>query len=215
MSTSYKLLCGLWIAAVIVAGFLFVGPADGFREPEAARIIFYHVPVAWLAVLGFLTAMVNAIRYLRSRRIEHDVRSASAAEMGFLFCILATITGAIFAKAQWGMAWNWDPREVSIFVLLLIYGAYFALRSAIDDDERRASLSAAYAVLSVPPMLFLVFVLPRIVFSLHPSNTMKSGGMSPDYRLVFFAALIGFTLLWAWIYRLKVRVEEMRRVARG
>lgn len=209
MSTFWKALCGVWIAGVIVAAFVGVGPAVGFRDPEAARIIFFHVPTAWLAVLGFVLAMLNGIHYLRRRQIEFDRRSAVAAEMGFLFCILATVTGAIFAHVQWGSAWNWDPRETSIVALLLVYGAYFALRSAIEDDERRAALSATYAILAVLPMLFLVFVLPRVVDSLHPSDTMRSGGMSPGYRLVFFAALFGFTVLFAWIYRLRVAVEAL------
>ena len=209
MSTVWKVLCGLWMAGVIVAAFAFVGPARGFQQPEAARIILFHVPVAWLAVLSFLTAMLNAIRYLRRREMGHDVRSAAAAEMGFLFCVLATLTGALFARIQWGKAWSWDPREISIFVLLLVYGAYFALRSAVDDEERRAALSAVYAILAVPPMVFLVFVLPRIVWSLHPSDTMKSGHMSPEYRIVFFAALFGFTVLWAWLYRLRVGIQRI------
>lgn len=215
MSSFWKIVCGVWMAGVIVAAFLFVGPALGFQEPEAARIIFFHVPVAWLAVLGFLLAMFHAVAYLRRRRPESDLRSAAAAEMGFLFCILATLTGALFAKLQWGSAWNWDPRETSIFVLLLVYGAYFALRSAVEDEERRAALSAVYAILAVPPMIFLVFVLPRIVeFSLHPSNTVKSGGMSPEYRLVFFAALFGFTLLFTWVYRVRCALDAAVHAAR-
>lgn len=211
MSFGWRVLCGVWIAGVIVAAFIGVGPALGFREPEAARILFFHVPMAWLAVLGFLGAMFHAVRYLRRRDPGADIRAAVSAEMGFLFCILATVTGAIFARAQWGTAWNWDPRETSIVVLLLVYAAYFALRSSIEDPERRASLSAVYAILAVLPMLFLIFVLPRVVESLHPEDTMRSGGMSPDYRMVFFAALFGFTLLYVWIYRLRVAAEEIGR----
>ncbi|HEX2988308.1 MAG TPA: cytochrome c biogenesis protein CcsA [Chloroflexota bacterium] len=209
MSVFWRVICGLGISAVIVAAFAFVPPAQGFRDPEGARIIFFHVPMAWLAVLGFLTAMVNAVRYLRTRRLEYDVRSVAGAEMGFLFCLLATVSGAIFAKIQWGTAWNWDPRETSIFVLLLIYGAYFALRSSVADDERRAALSAAYASLAVFPMLFLVFVLPRMEPGLHPSDTVRSGHMSPEYRAVFFAALFCFTLLFAWVYQLRTAVGRM------
>lgn len=215
MSNFWKILCGVWIAAVVVAAFLFVPPAAGFREPEAARMLFFHVPVAWLSVLGFLTAMANAIRYLRHRRIEDDARAVAAAEMGFLCCVLATLTGALFARIQWGMAWNWDPRETSIFVLLLVYGAYFALRSAVADPERRANLSAVYAILAVPPMLFLTFVLPRVLFSLHPANAVASGGMSPEYRLVLFAALFGFTILFVWIYRLRVAIERLTLRVKG
>jgi heme exporter protein C len=209
MPLFWKLLCGVWVAGVIVAAFLGVGPAVGFRAPEAARILFFHVPTAWLAVLGFVLSMLHGIHYLHRRQLEHDRCSAVAAELGFLFCLLATVTGAIFAHVQWGAAWNWDPRETSIVALLLIYGAYFALRSAIDDEERRAALSASYAILAVLPMLFLIFVLPRVVDSLHPSDTVQSGGMSPSYRLVFFAALFGFTLLFVWIYRLRVGVERL------
>ncbi|MDH7569728.1 MAG: cytochrome c biogenesis protein CcsA, partial [Armatimonadota bacterium] len=100
MAGIYKVVCGVWIAGVVVASLGVIGPAAGFREPDAARIIFFHVPVAWLSVLGFLIAMLNAIRYLRRREDEFDVRSAAAAEMGFVFCILATLTGAIFAQVQ-------------------------------------------------------------------------------------------------------------------
>lgn len=210
MSTFWKALCGVWIAGVIVGAFL-VPPAKGFLQPDGARIIFFHVPMAWLAVLGFLIAMLNAIRYLLRRRPEFDQRSAIAAELGFLFAVLATISGAIFAQQQWGQAWNWDPRETSIAVLLLIYGAYFALRSALNDDERRAALSAVYAILAMPAMIFLVFVAPRILPSLHPSDTMRSGGMSANYRMVFFAALFGFTLLFTWVYRMRVALEGLVR----
>ncbi|MDH7571625.1 MAG: cytochrome C biogenesis protein, partial [Armatimonadota bacterium] len=112
-----------------------------------------------------------------------------------------------------GSAWNWDPRETSIFALLLVYGAYFALRSAVDDPDRRASLSAAYAILAVPPMIFLVFVLPRVLFSLHPADTVRSGGMSADYRALFLASMAGFTLLFAWLYRLRTGIERLARAA--
>ncbi|HHX41218.1 MAG TPA: cytochrome c biogenesis protein CcsA [Armatimonadetes bacterium] len=211
MSSGWRILCGVWMAGVIAAAFIGVGPAAGFREPEAARILFFHVPMAWLAVLGFLGAMLYAMRYLRRRDPAADIRAAASAEMGFLFCVLATLSGALFARVQWGAAWNWDPRQTSILALLLVYAAYFTLRSAIADPERRAALSSVYAILAALPMLFLVFILPRVVDSLHPGDTMRSGGMSPDYRIVFFAALCGFTLLYFWIYRLRVATEEVER----
>ncbi|NLB96503.1 MAG: cytochrome c biogenesis protein CcsA [Armatimonadetes bacterium] len=213
LSTGWRIVCGAWMAGVIAAAFIGVGPAAGFREPEAARILFFHVPVAWLAVLGFLGATFHAARYLRRRNPAADIRALASAEMGFLFCVLATLSGALFARVQWGAAWNWDPRQTSIVALLLVYAAYFTLRSAVAEPERRAALSAVYAIVATLPMLFLVFILPRVVESLHPADTVRSGGMSPDYRIVFFAALGAFTLLYLWIYRLRVAVGELERIA--
>lgn len=203
-----KVGLGATMAVIIWGAFLWARPAENFVG-ESSRIVFFHVPQAWVASIAFLVAAIYSALYLRRRRAEDDDAAAAAARLGIVFCVLATITGSIFAKVMWNSYWNWDPRETSIVALLLIYGAYFALRSAIDDEERRAALSASYAILAVLPMLFLIFVLPRVVDSLHPSDTVQSGGMSPSYRLVFFAALFGFTLLFVWIYRLRVGVERL------
>src|SRR5687768_13445842 len=137
----WKYLVGAWMCAVILAAFLYAGEARGFVT-GVARIIFFHVPVAMMATIAFWTSMVYAIHYLRRRETLADLKSVCAAELGLLFCLLATITGSIFAKIMWNSFWNWDPRETSILVLLLIYGAYFGLRSAVEDEERRASLAA-------------------------------------------------------------------------
>jgi len=112
------------------------------------------------------------LRYLKKRQPGDDMAASVSAELGFLFCIIATVSGSIFAKATWGSYWNWDPRETSIFVLLLIYGAYFALRASVDEPERRGSLSAVYALLAFVTVPILVFVVPRIpaVQSLPPQR---------------------------------------------
>ena len=166
------------------------GAGSGFREPEAARILFFHVPMAWLAVLGFLGAMLYAMRYLRRRDPAADIRAAASAEMGFLFCVLATLSGALFARVQWGAAWNWDPRQTSILALLLVYAAYFTLRSAIADPERRAALSSVYAILAALPMLFWSSSSPVVVSpGIHALG--RDGGLS----IVFFAALRVYTAL--------------------
>ncbi|HZV11683.1 MAG TPA: cytochrome c biogenesis protein CcsA, partial [Candidatus Kapabacteria bacterium] len=105
---------------------------------ERARIMFYHVPMSWIATVAFFVSMIYGIIYLRKRNPDDDTKSAAAAGLGLLFCLLATITGSIWARFNWGSFWNWDPRETSIFILLLVYGAYFSLRSAIDTTEKRA-----------------------------------------------------------------------------
>jgi heme exporter protein C len=166
------------------------------------------VPVAWVAVLAFFVSMVNSILFLKKNEILCDIRAASAARLGFLFCILALITGMIFARNTWGSFWNWDPRETSLFILILIYGAYFALRSAVQTVERKASLSAVYSILAFLTVPFLVFVIPRVYQSLHPAESVIDSKLKIQlplpYLLVFLSSILGFTLIFLWIYRMEI-----------
>jgi len=207
------LLC-LWMLAVIAGAFFYAPSAAGFKG-ESARIVFFHVPQAWVAVLAFCVNLVASIRFLRGRDPLDDARAAAAARLGLVFSVLATVTGSLFARVMWGSFWNWDPREVSIAILLLIYAAYFALREAVPDEERRASLAAAYAVLAFVTMPFLVFVVPRIYWSLHPDTIIGATGqlkfqMESRMRQVFLASLVGFTGLFVWLYTLDVRLARVR-----
>jgi len=152
-----KYLLGLCLTIIIIVSLslpMVQIPEHWYEFPiipgleEKARNIFFHVPMAWVSVIAFITSLVFAIQFLRKKNSLDDIKSSSAAEIGLVFCFLATVTGAIWAKFNWGMFWNWDPRQTSIFILLLIYGAYFALRSAIDIEEKRATLSAVYAIIA-------------------------------------------------------------------
>lgn len=217
---------GVLMTLVIIAAFVppIVAQPQSWAEfplipglEEKARIIFFHVPTAWLSVLAFLTSMFYGIQYLRKRDMLDDIRSSSAAGLGLLFCLLATATGAIWAKFNWGSFWNWDPRETSIFVLLLIYGAYFSLRSAIDVEEKRATLSSVYSIIAAVTVPFFVFIMPRIMTGLHPGAQGDPDGagpviefkMSPNMRVVFFASLMAFTLLFIWMFTLRVRTARL------
>jgi len=221
-----KITLGVLLTAVIVFGIglpMSPHPQAWYELPvipgleEKARIIFFHVPTAWLSVVAFLTSMWYAIRYLRSRDLAYDIRSSAAAGLGLMFCILATVTGAVWAKFNWGSYWNWDPRETSIFVLLLIYGAYFSLRSAVEVEEKRATLSSAYAIIAAVTVPFFIFIMPRIMPGLHPGSKGDPEGagpvidfkMSPNMRVIFFASLVAFTLLFRWMFMLRVRAAQI------
>ena len=106
----YKILLVLWMAVIIVASFFYSEAAVGFPG-QTSRILFFHVPQAWIATLAFLLSMIASAVYLKRRTVAADHVALSSAELGFLFCVLATVTGSIFAKATWGSFWNWDPRE--------------------------------------------------------------------------------------------------------
>ncbi len=169
-----KITTILWMFLVVGAMFLWVPKQQGLGN--TGRIIIMHVPTAWLSTLAFGIAAFWSVRYLWRRRPGDDDRALAAVEQGLLFSILATATGAVFAKVVWGSFWNWDPRQTSILVLLLIYGAYFALRSAIDDQDRRQQLAAVYAVFAFVMAPLLTFVVPRLADStLHPNCAFLEG----------------------------------------
>lgn len=190
LSQAAKLVLGLWMAGVIVAMFLIIPPYVGLGD--AGRIIIMHVPTAWVTAIAFAVSAVYSALYLWKRSPRHDAGAVAAAEVGFVFCILATVTGAIFAQIVWGVFWNWDPRETSILVLLLIYAAYFALRSAIDEASRRRRLSAVYNLFAAVTMPFLLFVAPRIAEStLHPNCAFIQGSRCDGITLQLDGAKIG------------------------
>jgi len=203
----YKVFLTIWMAVVIIAAFLYAEAAVGFPG-ETSRILFFHVPQAWIATLSFLISMIASAIYLAKRRVKADYVARSAAELGFLFCVLATVTGSIFARATWGSFWNWDPRQTSIVMLLMIYGAYFALRSAVPDPERKRVFAGVYSILAFATVPFLVFVVPRITASLHPEDTMNPArpGLDPKTLMVFLGSLLAYTGLFVWMLRLRIRI---------
>jgi heme exporter protein C len=208
-----RALLFVWIAAWLVLGFVWapVVPVLG----DTTRVLYFHIPAAWVTVLALAWSMIQSVLYLARRRIEHDDQAAAAAELGMLFCVVATVSGSMWARAMWGSYWNWDPRETSIFFLLLIYAAYLALRSAIDGEERRARLSAIYSAAAFVAVPFLMFVVPRIYETLHPSPILpdprEQGSMDPRIRTVFLAMLVGFTGLFWWLLSLRARFARVER----
>jgi heme exporter protein C len=214
MSLRLILRLGLfvWIAATMVVSLLSAPLVPVLHE--TTRVLYFHIPAAWISVVALGWSMIQSALYLWKRDLRHDDHAAAAAELGILFCIGATVSGSLWAKAMWGSYWNWDPRETSIFFVLLIYGAYLALRGSIEGDEKRARLSAVYSIIAfvaVPPLMFIV---PRIYSTLHPDpiiNTTGKVDMDPMIRWCFTSMLVGFTFLFAWLQSVRVRVSRLER----
>ena len=212
-----KGLLGPYFLAVILAAFFWPKPAKGFIG-ESSRIVFFHVPCAWTATLAFLVAAIASIAHLVKRDAGSDEAAAAAIRLGFLFSVLATVTGSIFADVMWGSFWNWDPRETSIVLLLFLYAAYLFLRGAISDPERRGVFCAVYALFSGFVMPFLIFVVPRVTSSLHPQTIINPQGkvlMDGPTKAVFFGSLAGFTALFFWMWDIDRRMERMKRPLHG
>ncbi len=180
-------------------------PAGNFPNHNLARIIFWHLPCALICSLFVCAAPYFAWRYLRSKENNWDVRCAAAMEITLLTGLLTLATGIIFSKVQWGDYWSWDPRQTSFLIVMLIVGAYFALRSAYGDAQKRAANSAAYVLASILPVLFLIFVLPRVLFSLHPSTTIIKNEFDSTYRSIFLSMFALMLVICIWMYRMRVR----------
>ncbi len=217
MKTYLPWLLWLWICGVVLAAFFYAPVSTGFagldgQSPQSSRIVFFHVPFAVASFVGFLAAAVWSALYLWKRRPADDQASVAAIEVSLLYCVLATTTGAVWSKVQWGAYWNWDPRQTSIALAMVFYGAYLTLRGAIEDPEARARIAAAYAVLGFIVAPFLYFIMPRLAsFSLHP----KPGGaeMDPSIGLVVVAGILGFTALFFWLQSLRRRILVIEAAA--
>ena len=188
--------------ASLGAVFFIVPPAEGLGN--YVRIAFFHIPTAWVAVIAFFGAAYWGARYLKTRELRYDAKSARSAILGLIFTLMATVSGAVFSKLTWGAYWNWDPRQTTIFVLLLIYAAYVTLRMTMRDERARASSSAVYALFSFIAVPFLVFILPRMFFSLHPSPVLnETGRIDMDAVMLgtLVLSLIDMTLIYIWLMK--------------
>ena len=188
--------------ASLGAVFFIVPPAEGLGN--YVRIAFFHIPTAWVAVVAFFGAAYWGARYLKTRELRYDAKSARSAILGLIFTLMATVSGAGFSKLTWGAYWNWDPRQTTIFVLLLIYAAYVTLRMTMRDERARASSSAVYALFSFIAVPFLVFILPRMFFSLHPSPVLnETGRIDMDAVMLgtLVLSLIDMTLIYIWLMK--------------
>ncbi|HSV73309.1 MAG TPA: cytochrome c biogenesis protein CcsA [Chthonomonadales bacterium] len=217
---------GALMAAGIVAALTAEPVRNAAGQPtftmggHGAKVVFFHVPCAWMAVLAYLVGAVEAWRYLRSRRAAgrrawlHDARSAAAMEVGLVFGVLATITGSIFSHNEWGVYWSWDPRQTSIVVVLLLFAGYLALRGAIEDPSAKARIASAYVLVAVVPAMFMIWVLPRLpdIATLHAgaNQAVVGGGLGTEYRLVMYGLMLpAFAGLFAWLVGLRMRVAAL------
>lgn len=206
MATVAKTFLGLWIAAFVAAAFLWLPPAQGFQSEELARILAFHLPNAIVAIVAALAAGWFAFRFLRGRDLLDDGKSRVAATLALIFCLLTTVTGMVFAQVQWGAAWSWDPKQTCIFVLLLIYAAYFVLRAGVEDPEKRASVAAVYLLFAAVMTPMLGYVIPKRLPSLHPTDTK----LDAKYHSVIWSGTAGLVGLYFWLQAVGGRYERVR-----
>ncbi len=196
-------LAGILLAVSLV-GIFVIAPEDA-DQGLIQKIFYFHVAVAITSLVAFLVAAVYAILYLRTRDERHDDVSCISIGIGLVMSVLVVISGSIWAKASWGTYWVWDdPRLVTFLIVLLLYAAYFVLRSSLEG-ERRLRYSAIYALIafaSVPLSFYSVRIARSFV---HPIVFTQSGANMPNSMLGWFVvSQIAFLVLFLAILQIEL-----------
>jgi len=210
----WKILCVALLIYSVLGALLFDVPRLSILN-ETIRNLHFHVTMWFAMIILLTTSVIYAIKYLRSNRIEHDQISVEFANAGVLFGVLGITTGAIWAGFTWGEPWSGDPKQNSSAIALLIYFAYLVLRNSLEDQQQKARVSAIYNVFAYAALIPLLFILPRMTdSSLHPGNGGNPGfnayDMDSRLRMVFYPAVIGWTLLGVWLVSLRVRMRRIK-----
>ncbi|SMO32701.1 cytochrome c biogenesis protein [Gracilimonas mengyeensis] len=210
---AWKYVVAVWMTIVITAGFLIHIPEIPILE-QTARNIFFHVPM-WMTMFTlFVISFWYSIKYLNEPADIFDVKASSAAAVGVTFGVCGLLTGSLWARFTWGSWWTFAEPKMNLAALaLMIYVAYFVLRSAFDDRQKRAKLSAVYNIFAVTTIPFLLYVVPRQLTSLHPGadgNPAFSEITADVLRWILYPAFIGFIALGYWIYEIYVRYNKVK-----
>ncbi len=207
------------LAAVLIAAGLWLGftaPED-YQQGDTVRIMFIHVPAAWLSLFGYMCLAGSAFFGLVFRHALADATARACAPLGAALTALALVTGSFWGKPMWGAWWVWDPRLTSELVLLLFFLGYIALQNAIEDEakaDRAASILALVGVINVPIVHFSVTWWN----SLHQGESVfKKGGpaMTPEYLWPLGLMAVGYTVLFISLWLVRTRAEVWRRRARA
>lgn len=189
-------------------------PAD-VVQGTVQRIMYVHVPSAWLAYLAFIVTLVGSVGYLVTRTLRWDRLAGSSAEVGVVFTGLALATGSIWGKPTWGVWWTWDARLVLTAAMFFVYLGYLALRRAIDDPARRASRSAIFGIIAVVqiPLVHFSVVWWR---GLHqPATVIRPDGPQIDPPLLFalLMSVFAFTIVYTALVRRRIALATLEDAA--
>jgi len=208
----WKALGVLLVIYTIVLGFIGEVPRLPILN-ETIRNLYFHVTMWFTMVILMTASLVYSVKYLRNGDLTSDLKGKELAVSGFFMASLGLITGSLWARFTWGTFWTNDPKLNGTAVTLLIYLAYFVLRGSVDDPQKRGRLSAVYNIFAYVMMIVFIGILPRLTDSLHPGNGGNPGfggyDLDGTMRVVFYPAVIGWTLIALWITNLKIRYQKL------
>jgi len=221
----WKIIAVILLFYTFICGFLLPVPKLPALQ-ETIRNLYFHVCMWFAMMILFTISVVNAVRYLYTFKLEYDIYSRHFAVMGIVFGILGYSTGAIWASYTWadpnqavtnsfGTIAK-DPKLIGAAIALLVYFAYLILRDSIQDADKKARVSAVYNIFAFAMLFPSIWIIPRILPSLHPGGTEGNPALdvkndiSGSMRTVFYPAVIGWTLLGVWITSLKIRLTLLK-----
>jgi len=220
----WKILSFILLVYTIVGGLLLEVPRL-FILNETIRNLYFHVCMWFGMMVLFIISFIFSIKYLRGFNYRNDLFAKNFAAVGTVFGILGYTTGAVWANYTWltdqdqslGSILK-EPKLIGAAIALLIYGAYFVLRGSFTDIDKRARVSAVYNIFAFVLLFPSIWIIPRLVGSLHPGAPGSDSGnpalnfndIDGRLRMVFYPAVIGWSLLGTWLATLKIRLELLR-----
>lgn len=210
----WKVLCVILLLYTVTGGLLFEVPRLAILN-ETIRNLYFHVPMWFGMTFLFTASVVFSVKYLRTSNPLDDTIASEFAFSGILFGTLGMLTGMTWARFTWGAWWINDPQLNNAAIAMLIYLAYMVLRSSLEDTQQKARISAIYNIFAFAAMIPIVYILPRMADnSLHPGKGGNPGfniyDLDNKLRLVFYPAIIGWTLLGVWLSSLRVRIRKIQ-----
>lgn len=215
----WKIVAAVFVCSTVVAGFMGPVPVLPILN-ETIRNVYFHVPMWFTMLTLYFISVVYSIKYLSSGDMKHDIMAVEAVNTGIMFCFLGLLTGMQWANITWGEPWPNDPKLNGSAIATLMYLAYLVLRNALEEEQKRAKISAVYNIFAFPIMVVLLYILPKLTDSLHPgsggNSTFGDLDMDNNMRPVFYTAVIGWILTGSWIctlrYRLRILVNKSNQI---
>jgi heme exporter protein C len=207
----WKILSIILLIYTFIAGFLGGVPVKPILN-ETIRNLYFHVAMWMAMMIFFIISLICSIRYLRTNNHLFDIYALEYANTGLLFGLLGITTGAIWAKYTWGDFWSNDPKQIGAAIALLIYFAYLVLRNSMTDMDKRSRVSAVYNIFAFAMLFPTIWIIPRLVESLHPGGmgnpALNTKDIDSRMRVIFyFGAIPGWALLGVWITTLRIRLQ--------
>ncbi len=208
----YALIATLALAGVGLYGGLVLAPMD-YQQGDAYRIIFVHVPAAWMALFVYLTLAVAAVASIVWRHPLADLYGRAAAPVGAVFCFLALVTGAIWGKPMWGTWWVWDARLTSMLILFFLYLGYSALADAFDDPQRGARAAAILALVGSVNLPIIKFSVDWWNTLHQPATVIRFDGPQMHGSMLWplLTLAVAFKLYFVTVVILRLRAEITER----
>lgn len=173
------------------------------------KIFYWHMPVAIVSFIAIVVAAFFSLRFLMKKETGYDMRAKLAMEIGLIFILCTMVTGLLWTRFEWGVWWTWEPRLTTYFILMLLVVAYFILRNAVLDPQRKATYASVFGILIFADVPICFMVTRLIPSSVHPVVFRADAPMSADLLIPLLLSVVGFVLVALALFRLRLRSEVL------